>query len=1340
MKNAGLFSTIFIDSVQEHITSSDEAQGRLVTLSQSWQRRDASGASPLWNSFIKAALGNLGFIIQDLTGVQAGRGAHALYEDYSYQNCLAMLYLVEPGADLDDQSVGRFWPAKLITALRDKKLNWGILTDGATWRLYSTKSAKPFEDHVELDLAAALEAQDETAYSTFERFFHADCFVPVERDDYEKEKAKQFKILGLKVKRQKRADAGIEEEDGEIAETDEEKERKAGIYLSRLDLDGELSEGVLEAWVKIPLLAQVDGVLRYVCNGFIADTPRTGDAYTEEERRELFESSVKLLYRCLFLFYAEARQLLPSEARHAELYAPHSIRALCEEARKFRWNERNDTGGYDLWQHLKGLVQAVNEGDPGYGIMGYNGGLFDDEEERFLGKHRIRNDYLASALYWLAYVDPDSAESSKEYPIPYADLEVRHLGEMYEAILEYKVLLADVDYLRRRTKKGTQTIQATGNIPQKDDVRIKAGDIFFGETAHERKQTGSYYTPESLVRFLVKEAVIEPLWKRWKNNYQSRFNEYLKQTKVGYDDGARRGAVRSAEELVTQFVQREVLTYKACDPAMGSGHFLVATANLMADFIVELLAGIEPLQSVSTSETGAPNYWRRLITRHCLYGADLNPLAVNLAKLALWLNCFARDHKLTFLDHHLRCGNTLVGLQNLSDFSSVPHSRKKARNNREPEESEQINFDKKLFRNQLHEAAKAIAAIPNLAEDDTTTQREAFENAREKIQLGFAPLADLYAAFIMDPDLQPADYTKLLEWFATDDSPESPPGKLGAIWHYVCNLRRRHKFFHWPLEFPDVFAGENNQGFNAIIGNPPWERTALEELEFFARSCAEVMTAPTTAIRKKVIQELSETQPRLFEEYTSEKQKVDFEARFFKESGLYPLGARGRLNTYALFANLGLNILCEKGCSGLVLQSGLASDAPMEDFWKFLVKERRLITFIDFENKNRIFQDVHPEQKFALVSFAGCSREIDAPISVGFWLRKIEELHDKNKVYDLDTKDLSTFSPNTGQPLMTRQSSDVELLRKIYSKSDIFWNARSRKGMAKAWVAMTSASFSDKLYSESDLVDAVPHGEWELTLDEVTYLPLIEAKLIEQYNICFATYENVSNEALAAGDPHEIFHSNGSLLKLPKPRFWAKNSVVNEFIKTKNGSNSWCIGYRDVTNVNNERTAIATILPAVGFLQPLNGIFCPNAETAAVVIASFNSIVCDFVARLRFTGRHLNVTTFAQLPVPKVTDISYIVPRVIELVYTGNCLRSFALDCGYDGSPYPWNIDRRFQLRCQLDAAFGHFYGLSKNDLRYIFSTFGVLMSRDRKEFGSFRTRDTVLEYFDKFYEEVKHA
>lgn len=1370
MKNAGLFSTIFLDSVQEHITGSDEAQGRLVTLSQSWQRRDASGAGPLWNSFIKAALGNLGFIIQDLTGVQAGRGAHALYEDYSYQNCLAMLYLVEPGADLDDQSVGRFWPAKLITALREKKLNWGILTDGATWRLYSTKSAKPFEDHVELDLAAALEAQDETAYSTFERFFHADCFVPVERDDYEKEKAKQFKTLGLKVKRQKRADAGAEEEEGEIAETDEEKERKAGIYLSRLDLDGEVSEGVLEARVKIPLLAQVDGVLRYVCNGFIADTPRTGDAYTEEERRELFESSVKLLYRCLFLFYAEARQLLPSEARHADLYAPHSIRALCEEARKFRWNERNDNAGYDLWQHLKGLVQAVNEGDPGYGIMGYNGGLFDDEEERFLGQHRLRNDYLANALYWLAYVDPADQGADAEYAIPYQDLEVRHLGEMYEAILEYKVRLADTDYIRRRIKTGWQTIPAAGQKSQDGDTRIRAGDIFFGETALERKQSGSYYTPESLVRFLVGKAVIQPLQEKWDAGYAKRFGEYLEQTCAGFDEAARRGAVRSAEELVNDFVKREVLTYKVCDPAMGSGHFLVATANLMADFVAGLLALIEPVAGVASGITGAPNHWRRLITRHCLYGADLNPLAVNLAKLALWLNCFARDHKLTFLDHHLRCGNSLIGLRDLASLKRIPVRRKDSKKVREEAEAAEEELPLGLndaLGGQLVDAARTIASIATMAEDDTDLQREAYDEAMADLKRSFGPLADLHTAYLMDSSLRPAEYARMVNEFAGQTSKHSFPIDLHDAQLRVASLSKRHDFFHWPLEFPDVFGGKDGGGFSATVGNPPWDVMEPHTLEFYSEYDVNFRSLERSVAAKR-IKELHLQYPVLDEKWASYEALFAEASAWFKEPAAYEALTKGKIDLYKAFLERFFQVLCEGGQLGLVCPSGLYTDESAIPLRKMFFSSSEIQFLYCFENRwPAVFESVDNRFKFILFSTRK-GGETDS-FTCSFMQHDPERLPIIEANAALVKHDqVIRFSPEAVALMEFNSQLAVEIVTKLYAVAPLL--AASVK---KTWNCKQSYEFN--MTTDRLLFNQQEEG-----------YPLYEGKLIAAFDHRFSAPSFWMKESIAR---REEIDSWWRLLK--------KKGRVPDRLDHE----QYRVSFRNIAASTNERGFISAVLPpkvscphtmvVIRRLvpdehtgQPVEWIESPQVPFLTSV---FNSFACDYLIRMKITT-HLDMHIVYSLPIPRLgsgdpRDAAYfwpVVARALRLVCTTEeyadlwaevfpqipsdtldalassppaygpaheqALRerlaesyvdldgTWAPACGiHDRKPDRRDDGDRAQTRAELDALIAHLYGLTRDEFAYILDTFPVLRRKEIAAFGEYQSKRKALEEFERF-------
>lgn len=1355
MKNAGLFSTLFLDEIQGALDTSDDAQGRLVTLSQSYQRRDAASTDALWRSFIKAALGNLGFVVNDQP---FARSLYGLFEDYSFSNCIALLYAVEPGGNLDDESVGRFWPAKLITALRERKLNWGILTDGVKWRLYSTKSAKPYEDHVELDLGTALEGSDETTYALFERFFHADSFIPRDRGEYDTDKVAQLKALGLKAKKQKRQEAASSDED--TAESEEtaadSAEREAGIYLCRLDLDGEVSEAILEAYVKEPLLAQVDNVLRYICNGFIADTPRTGAAYTEEERREVFESSVKLLYRCLFLFYAEARKLLPSEERHADIYAPHSIKTLCREARKFRWNERDDTTGYDLWQQLKGLVQAVNEGDPTYGVMGYNGGLFDDDEELFLGRHRLRNDFLAHALYWLAFVDPAGGERKDEYAIPYEDLEVRHLGEMYESILEFKVRLADTDYIRRRSNNGWQTLPAAGQRAQEGDIRIKAGDIFFGETALERKQSGSYYTPESLVRFLVGKAVIAPLRARWESGYRDRFNAFVEQTRTGYDDAARRGALRSAQELVNQFVQREVLTYKVCDPAMGSGHFLVAAANLMADFVVELLAGIEALPGVAGENTGAPNHWRRLITRHCLYGADFNPLALNLAKLALWLNCFAREHKLTFLDHHLRPGNSLIGLRDLDSLRRIPERRKDTRRILEEAKEAQKSFGflKDGSRNtNIRTAAEGIAAINDLAEDDTDRQREAFNEATKDLHRTFAPLADLHTAYLMDGSIPPGDYADLLSHFYNGKSEQELRLDLIETWRRVCALRDRHHFFHWPLEFPDIFGGQSSQGFSATVGNPPWDVVKPNTLEFYSQLDPNFRGyGKQEALR--VANKLRENpaHQKLWDDY---EQLFADQSTYFTEPAAVPALGKGDINTYKLFLNRFFVLLRDQGRMAILVPSGLYTDEGCFPLRDLFFRQSRIESLYCFENRwPEVFSAVHNSFKFITFSTEkGGETESFRCAFMQHDPTRLELIEQAAPIVTLDQ--VRRFSPTALGLMEFNNQMDVDVTDHIYAE----WPLLGEE-VPGVWNATFDAGFH--MTNDSDIFEEISGGIAE------------------------------SHQRLWEGKHIWLFDS-----EFDQPA----NQIRRKAGRDRLGKNAWAsecyrVGFRDVAASTNERTLISTVvspgfcnnkLPTIQTHHAKAPARYPKPAEAVYLTSVFASFVCDFVIRKKVTN-NMNFFYMKTLPIPRLgsggaKDATYfwpIVARALRLICTTDeyaalweevfpqlpaatltALRTapgaygpgheqalrerlatsaaaltptWTPACGlHDRKPDRRDDGDRAQTRAELDALIAHLYGLTKAEFAYILDTFPVLRRKEIAAFGEYRSRRKALEEYDRF-------
>jgi len=930
MKNNGLFCSLFVERLKKETALDDAAIGRMAALAQTWRTRDTQSVSSLWGSFMKQAVSYLEFVPAAQPEAQ---GVYPLFEDYGFSNCIAVLYLLEPGADIDDTSVGRFYPAKLLAQLRARTLNWGILADGGRWRLYSLKSSRPYEDYVELSLVDTLESNDEAEYSLFERFFHRDSFIVEEP-----------------------------ETDGDAS-----PEQPAGSAKCRLDRDKEESEKILDQLVKVPLLGQVDEVLQYLCNGFIHDTLKTGEDYSEEERSEFFRSAVKLLYRCLFFFYAEARRLLPSDQEKLDIYQKHSIKALCHEAHRFRWGKRQDTDQFDLWKHLKGLVSAVNDGDPEYGIMGYDGGLFDDAEEKFLGEHQLRNDFLARALYLLAYVEPYNNEPEGEYPIPYEDLEVRHLGELYENILEWTVQLADADRIRRRTKKGVEILLTSQTTKQIGDTFIRKGEVFFGESALERKQTGSYYTPEPLVRFINEQTIVQPLRERFDQNGSSRFNEFLEQARDGHDLHSQRGAAQSAAALVERFAEDEVLKFKVCDPAMGSGHFLVDAANQMAGLIVSLLEEIPHVAGFSTTVSSKPNHWRRKITRHCLYGVDLNPLAVNLAKLSLWLNCFAVDRKLTFLDHHLRQGNSLIGIRCLRQLMEIPRRRKDGRKDAAGQLDLAMNF--RDLSAVLSRAAMDVSSIDQIDEEETERQKVAFEEAQYLANSRLSPLADLHTAYLMDNNLDAATYRSCFAHFALGGTCENmAKPDLRATWETIEAYSNYHQFFHWFIEFPDVFGAGDDNGFSATIGNPPWDTLKTNSQEFFSNYDAGFRSYGKQEANH-IADLLMNKNPLIKTKWNIYCNSFEKQATYFREPLAYSATGSGHINTYSLFLERSFNILQHRGSLGAVVPSGFYTDHGCTSLRVLLFAKSNLEFLYCFENRwPTVFAAVDGRFKFILIS------------------------------------------------------------------------------------------------------------------------------------------------------------------------------------------------------------------------------------------------------------------------------------------------------------------------------------------------------------------------------------
>jgi len=1344
MKNNGLFSSLFIESLKERVTLDDAAQGRMTTLAQTWRARKAQDAEALWKSFLKQALGYLEFVPSSRP---VAPGVYPLYEDFSFSACISVLYLASPGSDIDDTSIGRFYPAKLLANLKELKLNWGILTDGSRWRLYSTKSSRPYEDYVELPLAETLEGSDEAEYGLFERFFHRDSFVAALPSE-------------------------VTAQEGESEDTEETgRDKSAGIYKCRLDHDRDQSEQVLDERVKKPFLAQVDEVLQYICNGFIFDTQKSGEEYTEKERAEIFESAVKLIYRCLFLFYAEARRLLPTDPDKADLYRNHSIQVLCQEAHKFRWGKRRDTNQYDLWKHLKGLINAVNDGDPEYGIMGYNGGLFDDEEERFLGQHQLRNDFLYRALYLLAFVEPFDSEPDGEYPIPYEDLEVRHLGELHETILEYTVQLADADRIRRRTKKGVEILLVSQTQKRAGDTPIKKGDVYFGESALERKQTGSYYTPESLVRFLNEKTIIHPLREIFEQKYRQRFNALLEQASNGHDIGTRRGAAQSAAMLVVRFAEDELLKFKVCDLAMGSGHFLVDAANQMAGLVVALLAEVPYVEGMTVSVSSDPNYWRRRITRHCIYGVDLNPLAVNLAKLSLWLNCFATHHRLTFLDHHVRCGNSLIGIRSLKQLATIP-GRKKDGKKKKDDKAGKLFPNFKEYADVLAEAGQDVQSISAMDEDETGEQKSVFDRAQQKVAL-LKPLADLYTSYLMDGDIRPDDYSALFYSLAKKQKIHNPLNPdLPKFLETVETYQNRHHFFHWPFEFPDVFGPDAAGGFSANIGNPPWDIIKPNSQEFFSDYDPRFRSYDKQKANRESAKLMADN-PIIAEKWEQYCDGFSEQSAYFKEPMSYCALGKGDINTFKLFLEQFFTVLNDGGRMGIVVPSGIYTDQGCQALRELFFSRSRIDFLYCFENRwPTVFSAV--DGRFKFVTFGTQKDGTTDRFKCAFMEHDPERLPAIDAdALKMSMKQVKKFSPETLSVMEFKSQKAIDTAASIYDKFPLIGTGHNLS-VAREFDLTGEANQLSSFKQDGPI--------------------LYEGKMLWLFDCDFS-----EPRFWIKSDAYPIYYRKDTINRAvefePLTRIQIKERVKRG--KVDLAPERYRLAFREIAADTNERTFIATILPVPSphcytirtfetYYPRLNG---NNIELVYKYPLSHllfwagicNSFVFDFVARIK-TTTHLS-TTYNDLPLPdcdksgwsralilnsarlicidqRFDDLwkgvfrndynfsAYLIPESTSKNYGPaheheirqqlrndfeNLTPEWGPHCGvHDRLPDRRDTGDRAQLRAEIDAYVAHLYGLSRDDFAYILDTFPVLKKKEKKVFGEFMSKRKCLEEYDR--------
>ncbi len=793
------------------------------------------------------------------------------------------------------------------------------------------------------------------------------------------------------------------------------------------------------------------------------------------------------------------------------------------------------------------------------------------------------------------------------------------------------------------------------------------------------------------------------------------------------------------------------------------------------------------LARVRTGEEEPSPEARREATRdviaHCIYGVDKNPIAVELCKVALWIEAQVPGKPLTFLDHRIRCGDSLVGVFELDVLRkgvpdeaydrdrSVPRDQIRALKQRNQQErAGQLTLDlKDQLEKELLEGAVAISELEGSPDDSVVVVLDKAKRYRE-LQSRLEPqrqACDLWtAAFLWDLTAG--------EPPTTDAVRRALDGRRaigGNVMDQARSLAERYRFFHWALEFPEVFV---EGGFDVVLSNPPWERIKLQDKEFFATRAPEIANASNKAARQRLIRELSRHNSSLWQEYQQELHTADATSRFLRHSGRFPLTGRGDINTYAVFAELARRLLKSTGRAGIIVPTGIATDATTQHFFRELVERQQLASLYEFENRKKLFPAVTSLLRFCLLTIAGPGVRVPAA-QFAFFCHEPWELQDPERRLTLSPEDLRLLNPNTRTAPMFRTRYDAELTKHIYRRVPVLVD-ESRGQAGNPWevkfLRMFDMANDSHLFRTREQLEA--QGYWLerniFVCGMERYLPLYEAKMIHQFDHRFGDYADQppgsKDTQLPKVSLERLVNPDYQVL----PRYWVHEREVKARLAAKGWDRDWLLGWRRIARATDQRTVIAAVTPRVGVGHTILLLLLQKAEKADRLLAIMNSFIFDFVARQKVGGTNLTYGYLQQLPVlpPSVFDrpcpwspgetlAAWIRPRVLELTYTAYDLEPFARDLGYEGPPFRYDPERRFQIRCELDAAFFVLYlgtpeeweREAKRELKallptprdavaYILDQFPIVRRKDEERYGSYRTKEQILARYDELLEAVE--
>lgn len=1041
------------------------------------------------------------------------------------------------------------------------------------------------------------------------------------------------------------------------------------------------------------LAGQVEEALKVLGTGFLKSNPDLAQkiADGEVDLTDWFNELLRLVYRLIFLMVAEDRELLhdPRATQAARrLYTQgYSLAHLRELAiRRSSWDRH-----HDKWEGLKIVFMALARGEEKLGLPAL-GGLFEAAGLPTLDTARLNNTALMAAIYKLAWL----SDGKSLVRVNWRAMETEELGSVYESLLELQPQLNESGH---ELRFATDASEARGN---------------------QRKTTGSYYTPDSLVQALL-ESALDPV---------------LDRTEAEADDPV-----------------EGLLSLSVIDPACGSGHFLLAAARRIATRVARLRGG---------GTAGATEFRHALrdVARRCIYGVDRNPMAVELTKVALWIETIDPGLPLGFFDTQIRCGDALLGVYDLDVLKEgVPDAAFKAltgddkavakhyaaKNKKERAEREQIAEGFGFHRQQ--DLMKAFAKLKAMPETTLREIRAKSEKLKSLTQEGagqwaLARACDLYVSAFLLPKV--ADERFVDQHGLPQRGKETLPTS-GALWEHLRGVQvygpmmaasmdkaAEFRVFHWPLEFPDVMA---TGGFDVVLGNPPWDTMSPDYKEFFSVHDPDIRHMSPD--EQKVAYDKLLANPIIAAQWDRYCAQLYSAVHFIKSSGRYRLFAPGNLgkgdfNVYRMFVETALAMTKEGRVAAQFVPEGLYNGANATAIRQELFSAFRLERLAGFENTRGIwFPKIDTRMKFCLyVAWKGGTTD---EFHAAFRVNTNEKLQQfmTHRGLTVPVKVVEEFSPDAVAVMEFAAQSEVDICTRMYALYPKF-------GAEVAGLPYRHYMREVDMGTDRDLFSEGEEG-----------LPVFEGRMIDAYDYRAKGY--VSGRGRSA--VWEDFPFGGAK-KIIQPQW----RITSDQIPAKLGGRTerYRIGFGDVASPTNQRGLIACLLPrnsVSGHTVPTIEMVNADTSTLLLWLGVGNSFAIDFLVRMK-VSLHMSYTIMDSLPFPR--DFSHtpaaneIARRVCMLCAVGPEMEEFRREAIQDGilqdlDSVAEDPEHRAVLAAEIDALVARdVFRMKKEEMLYILDpknilgeecdveTFKALRNAELRALGEFRTQRLIEEAWDR--------